>query len=107
MNSKRTSKRGTMAAVAEGLDFYDMSEVELRQWVEANPGRVNNMDSSVGLTLLAAIASKKKGLSLVVWLLDEKGADVNRAAAWAAARQQHGKQHGSSMGIRKNHHHPR
>jgi len=68
------------AATEEERDIYDMSEVELRQWVEANPGRVNEGDSE-GLTPLAAIASKEEGLALVVWLLDEKGADVNATMA--------------------------
>jgi len=31
-----------MAAAEEELDFWGMSETELRQWVEANPGRVND-----------------------------------------------------------------
>lgn len=34
------SGEGNMADV----DFYRMNEAELRQWVEANPGRVNAMD---------------------------------------------------------------
>jgi len=67
-------------AVAEELFFIPMSEVELRQWVEANPGRVNDRNSA-GYTLLTAAASKEKGLALVVWLLDEKGADVNATMA--------------------------
>jgi len=66
-----------MAAAAgdETLHFVNMSEVELRQWVEANPGRVNHRDRN-GLTPLTA-AAWNHTRSLVVWLLDEKGADVN------------------------------
>ena len=64
------------AAAAEMLEFADMSVEQLRQWVEANPGRVNDQDSE-GRTPLSAAAGKEEGLSLVVWLLDEKGADVN------------------------------
>jgi len=37
-------QEGNMAAAAaeEELDFWGMSQTELRQWVEANPGRVND-----------------------------------------------------------------
>ena len=66
----------------EGLDFYDMTEAQLRQWVEANPGQVNGRNNIYfGLTPLSATASRREGLSLVVWLLDEKGADVNASMA--------------------------
>jgi len=41
-------------AAAEEQFFIPMSEVELRQWVEANPGRVNR--DSAGYTLLTAAA---------------------------------------------------
>ena len=68
------------AASAAALRFRQMSEAGLRQWVEANPGRVNDRDSE-GLTPLIAAASIKESLSLVVWLLDEKGADVNGTMA--------------------------
>jgi len=59
----------------EELLFYDMSDAERRQWVEANPGRVNHRDS-VGYTLLTAAALKGKEedgllLTFIVWLLDE------------------------------------
>ena len=44
------------AAAAAPLLFRDMSEAGLRQWVEANPGRVNDRDSHFGLTpLIVAI----------------------------------------------------
>jgi hypothetical protein len=66
------------AAVADGRYFRDMSEAEQREWVEANPGRVNDRDSR-GSTVLFSAACRE-GLSLVVWLLDEIGADVN--APW-------------------------
>lgn len=66
------------AAGDEWLSFREMSEAELRQWVEANPGRVNHRDSRGSMPLFSA-ACRKEGLSLVVWLLDEKGADVNGA----------------------------
>ena len=69
-----------MAAAAGLLQFYWMNEAELRQLVEAHPGRVNERDSE-GLKPLAAAASRREGLSLVVWLLDEKVADVNASMA--------------------------
>ena len=44
--------------------------------MEANPGRVNDRDRG-GETPLIAAGSRWDELSMVVWLLDEKGADVN------------------------------
>jgi ankyrin repeat protein len=57
-------------------------EAALRQWVEANPGRVNEMlkDRSwadAGRTVLFAAVFYLKSLPLTVWYLNEKGADVN------------------------------
>ena len=65
-----------MAAAWQRDLFCHMSEARLRKWVEANPGRVNDTDSN-GHTPLWAAVIRQEGLSLVVWLLDEKGADVN------------------------------
>lgn len=55
----------------------------VRQWVEANPGKINDRDSQ-GLTVLVAAACELENLPLTLWLLDEKGADVN--ARWAGGR---------------------
>ena len=68
-----------MAAVEEGLDFYDMSKLELRQLVEANPGRVNNLDVC-GLDAIGrgCFRNERAGAGR---LLDEKGADVNATTA--------------------------
>jgi hypothetical protein len=70
----------SVAAVLKPLEFWRMSEAELRQWVEANPGRVNDRDRYGGFTPLIAAALNDKH-SLVVWLLDKKGADVNATTA--------------------------
>lgn len=67
----------------ETLRFSGMSEAELRLWVEANPGRVNDKDNQ-GLTALVWAACQLESLPLTVWLLDEKGADVN--ARWIGGR---------------------
>jgi hypothetical protein len=67
-----------MAANDAGPMFYFMSEVELRQWVEANPGRVNHWDSNRWTPLLAAI-NVLDSVPLVLWLVSEKGADLNAA----------------------------
>lgn len=64
-----------MAAVAQRIFFDKMKEAELRQWVEAVPGWVNNTDH--GCTPLYTAIVALKSLQLVLWLLDEKGADVN------------------------------
>jgi ankyrin repeat protein len=53
-----------------------MNKAEMRQWVEANPGRVNDGDTMMHTPLYSA-ASHKKIAPLTVWLLDERGADVN------------------------------
>ena len=69
-----------MAAVAaEELTFWRMTEVQLRQWVEANPERVNDRDRLGEMPLCVAVFHMKS-LPLTVWLLDEKGADVNARA---------------------------
>jgi len=47
--------------------------------VEANPGRVNDKDSN-NITILHIAVLTLESLSLVVWLIDERGADVN---AWS------------------------
>jgi len=65
------------AAVADNtVSFYGMSEAQLRQWVEAHPGRVNAKDSGQHTPLCVAV-SVLESLPLIVWLIDKKGADVN------------------------------
>ena len=55
-----------------------MTEVELWHWVTANPGRVNDRDRNwTGCTALLAAAYYRGSLPPTVWLLEEKGADVN------------------------------
>ena len=58
------------------LSFRYTNEAELRQWVEANPERVNDCDVD-GRPPLFVAACVLQTLPLTVWLLDEKGADVN------------------------------
>lgn len=53
-------------------------EVQLRQWVEANPERVNEKDLN-NTTPLCQATSYLKSVPLVLWLVNEKGADVNAA----------------------------
>ena len=52
------------------------SEAQLRQWVEANPEKVNDTDKDKHTPLYVA-AHYLKSLPLVLWLLDVKGADVD------------------------------
>ena len=81
--SQQAHEREQMAAAAavQGeLHFRRMTEAELRQWVEANPGRVNDRDR-VGETPLMAAVGDIKSLPLTLWLLEEKGADVNATSA--------------------------
>ena len=53
-----------------------MTEAQLRQWIDANPGHANDWDWG-GYTPLYAAVYYKKSLPLVLWLLDEEGVDVN------------------------------
>ena len=69
-----------MVASGGALSFYGMSEAELRRWVEANSGRINDRDR-FDYTPPMTAAMRTGGLSLIVWLLDEKGADVNATTA--------------------------
>jgi len=62
--------------VASPASFGLMTEAQIRQWVEANPTRVNDWDGT-GVTPLYVAVFYLKSLALVLWLLDEKGADVN------------------------------
>lgn len=56
--------------------FQEMTSAELRVWVEANRGRVNKRDRHQHTPLFSAVRWQND-LSLVTWLLDDKGADVN------------------------------
>jgi len=60
----------------EHIEFRSLLEGELRQWVEVNPGRVDDRDKH-GETPLYMAARSLKSLSLTVWLLVKKGANVN------------------------------
>ena len=75
---KGCKRKGRMAAAAvdKTVNFRCITEAELREWVDANPGRVNDMDKW-GEPPLYEIVRDKGSLSLVMWLVDEKGADVN------------------------------
>jgi hypothetical protein len=68
--------QGTARARVRYFTFGNMNEAELRQWVEANRGGVNNTDC-FGRTPLHTAFLTLKSLPLVLWQLDEKGADVN------------------------------
>lgn len=61
----------------ERLDFSRMTEAKLREWVEANPGRVNDLDGSWKSPLYTATVFPQS-LPLTLWLVEEKGADVNK-----------------------------
>ena len=56
--------------------FSGITEAQLAQWVEANPGRINDTDKDQHTPLYVA-AYHMKCLPLVLWLLDMKGADVD------------------------------
>ena len=52
------------------------TEAQLRAWVEAHPECVDDYYAG-GCTPLYMAVDELKSLSLTLWLLDEKGADVN------------------------------
>jgi len=54
--------------------FYDMSDEEIQQWVEANPGRINDKDFH-NTNSLYEVAIHRNDMPLTVWLLDEKDAE--------------------------------
>ena len=60
----------------DDLDFSEMSEAELRHWVEANPRRVNDRIPGASTPLIAAVFILESP-PLILWLVKEKGADVN------------------------------
>lgn len=68
-----------MVVAADVVRFGGMNEAQLRNWVEANPGHVNDR-GSCGNTPLYVAVSYTKSLAWKVCLLDEKGADVNATA---------------------------
>ena len=63
--------------MAAELEFWRMDESNLRRWVDANPGCVNDRDRN-GVTVLYAAVCNRNSLPLTLWLLDEKSADVKR-----------------------------
>ena len=65
-----------MAAHDPDLHFDSMTLLEIWQWVEANPGRVNDRDNDGETPLLCAVP-RQGGGPQVLWLITEKGADVN------------------------------
>ncbi len=60
-----------MAAAAAPASFHRMTFPELRQWVDANPTRVNDWDAEGYMPLYMAVSWNN--MALVLWLLEEKG----------------------------------
>lgn len=60
------------------VSFRNMTEPELRRWVEANPSLVNSSDGDYDTPLYVA-ANVWDSVELVRWLVLEKGADTNTA----------------------------
>lgn len=56
--------------------FRTLTSAELREWVEANPERVNEWDRHEHTPLFSAVRYQYD-FSLVIWLLDDMSADVN------------------------------
>ena len=67
-----------MESAAADIRFADLTEAELRQWVEDHPGSVDDRDS-IGETPLC-LAADDDDVDLLEWLIDEMGADVNGRA---------------------------
>lgn len=60
----------------DSIQFMDLSETELRQWVLDNPSLVDDPDVNGDTPLCVAVELDL--VDLVEWLIDEKGASVNR-----------------------------
>ena len=60
----------------EVIYFHNLSSDELRQWVQAHPGHIEDLDKD-GDTALYSTAFYKKDLALVQWLIDTQGAGAN------------------------------
>lgn len=75
---RQQEQTSDMARIWDEMYFAEQmtTEAQLRQWVEADPRRVNDWDKD-GKTPLYMAACGFRSLPLVLWLLDEKGADVN------------------------------
>lgn len=62
------------------MPFWSMTEAEMRQWVEGNPGLVYCALQEAVFNCRPPLdppAYPPKSLALILWLLDEKGADLN------------------------------
>jgi len=58
-----------------------MTEAEVKEFLDANPDSINLYDRSrKGQTALYAAVASFKSVPLIAWLIDDKGADVNRKA---------------------------
>jgi hypothetical protein len=69
-SKKKTLKsNGTM-----GYSLRIMTQAQLRQWVEADPERINDRVRHEEMPLNVAVC-ELESLSLITWLVDEKGAD--------------------------------
>lgn len=75
-------------AVEGLLNFQSITETEMRQWVEANPGGINDKDSK-GNTPLFVAAVHHASVQLVLWLVKEKGAGVNVQNNYQGVRALH------------------
>ncbi len=64
------------ASAAADIIFVNLTLAQLRQWVEDRPGRVEDRDKW-GYSCLYAAALKGSDATLVEWMIDTHGADVN------------------------------
>lgn len=62
-----------MASAAASISFHRLTSDELRQWVQDHPGHIEDWD----LREESAAAVHKADLTLVQWLIDTQGANVN------------------------------
>ena len=76
---EKGERNGGMEAVVRE-QFWRLSEAKMRQWGERHPHLVNDKDELGMTTPLYIAVNVEESLPLTLFLLDEKGADVN---AWS------------------------
>jgi hypothetical protein len=58
------------------ISFQHITPAKLRQWVEENPGHIEDWDCN-GMTALCKAAWDMEDVALVQWLIDTQGANAN------------------------------
>lgn len=74
--------------MALDVNFEEMSDEEMRTWVENNPDKINDRNGE-GWPLLYIATWYHRGPGLIAWLIDTVGCDVNSRADCGATPLHH------------------